>query len=85
MKTFAIASLLSMLLAPAAISQTSHGMDHSNMPMGTDQMDGAVHAEATVNSCFQCFNNVCMMSSIGCSNHNQIRILICNHVFKIGV
>jgi Cu/Ag efflux protein CusF len=50
MKTFAVASLLSMLLAPAAISQTSHGMDHSNMPMSTDQMDGAVHAEATVNS-----------------------------------
>lgn len=38
------------LSAVPAQAQMSHGMDHSNMPMSTEQMDGAVHTEAVVNS-----------------------------------
>lgn len=33
----------------AALAQTSHGMNHSNMPMSDQQMENAVHATATIN------------------------------------
>ena len=38
------------LSATAALSQTSHNMDHSNMAMSEEQMEGAVHTKAVVNS-----------------------------------
>ncbi|ARE42407.1 putative Co/Zn/Cd efflux system membrane fusion protein (plasmid) [Rhodovulum sp. P5] len=38
------------LSATATFAQMSHGMDHSDMPMSAEQMEGAVHTEAVVNS-----------------------------------
>ena len=50
MKTLILAAFLSMTATPAVLAQSSHGMDHSNMPMTDEQMDGAIHAKAVVNS-----------------------------------
>jgi Cu/Ag efflux protein CusF len=51
MKTLILAAFLSMAATPVVLAQASHsGMDHSNMPMTGEQMDGAVHANAVVNS-----------------------------------
>lgn len=51
MKTLILAAFLSMAATPVVLAQSSHsGMDHSNMPMTAEQMDGAVHANAVVNS-----------------------------------
>lgn len=50
MKTLILAAFLSMAATPAVLAQSSHGMDHSNMPMTDEQMDGAIHAKAVVNS-----------------------------------
>lgn len=50
MKALLIPLALIGLPASAAFAQMSHGMDHSNMPMSSDQMEGAVHARAVVNS-----------------------------------
>lgn len=50
MKTLTLAAFLSLAMTPAALAQTSHGMDHSNMPMSDQQMEDAVHARAVVNS-----------------------------------
>lgn len=42
--------LLAFTTMPA-LAQMNHGtMDHSNMPMSSEQMEGAVHAKAVVNS-----------------------------------
>lgn len=51
MKTLILAAFLSMAATPVVLAQSSHsGMDHSNMSMTAEQMDGAVHANAVVNS-----------------------------------
>jgi Cu(I)/Ag(I) efflux system protein CusF len=51
MKKTLVASLAALTLAaPVALAQMGHGMDHSNMPMSTEQMDGAVHTNAVINS-----------------------------------
>ncbi|WP_428647657.1 copper-binding protein [Roseibium sp.] len=50
MKTLTLLAFLSLAATPAALAQSSHGMDHSNMPMTSEQMEGAVHAKAVVNS-----------------------------------
>lgn len=44
--------------APVAFAQMDHNMDHSNMPMSDEQMEGAVHAKAVVNSIEQGTANV---------------------------
>ncbi len=51
MKTLTLSHALSILALSTgvALAQTSHGMDHSNMPMTDQQMEGAVHATATIN------------------------------------
>ena len=42
--------LLAFTTVPA-FAQMNHGnMDHSNMPMSSEKMEGAVHAKAVVNS-----------------------------------
>ena len=49
-KLTATLGLLAITTAPA-LAQMNHGnMDHSNMPMSSEQMAGAVHAKAIVNS-----------------------------------
>ena len=50
MKTLLIPLALLGLSASAAVAQTSHGMDHSAMPMSSAEIEGAVHAKAVVNS-----------------------------------
>ena len=45
----AILALLT-LSATGAIAQMNHNMDHSDMPMSAEQMEGAVHAKAVINS-----------------------------------
>ncbi|MCK7613733.1 copper-binding protein [Roseibium sediminicola] len=50
MKTLTLLAFLSLAMTPAALAQSSHGMDHSNMPMSGEQIEGAVHAQAVVNS-----------------------------------
>ncbi|MFD1697356.1 copper-binding protein [Roseibium aestuarii] len=50
MKTLALAAILSFAALPAALAQSSHGMDHSSMHMEPKQMEGAVHAKAVINS-----------------------------------
>ncbi|MEX5728643.1 Cu(I)/Ag(I) efflux system protein CusF [Rhodovulum iodosum] len=41
--------LLALSTAPV-LAQMNNGMDHSNMPMSSEQMEGAVHTRAVVNS-----------------------------------
>ena len=50
MKTLTVALGLLALMSMPALAQMNHGMDHSNMPMSSKQMEGAVHAKAVVNS-----------------------------------
>ena len=51
MKTLSLLISALTLTAPMAMAQTNHStMDHSNMPMSDAQIEGAVHAEAVVNS-----------------------------------
>lgn len=50
MKTLtATLGLLAITTLPA-LAQMNHGMDHSNMPMSSEEIEGAVHAKAVVNS-----------------------------------
>ncbi|WP_068119577.1 copper-binding protein [Tropicimonas marinistellae] len=49
MKTLLHTLPILALSAGAALAQASHGMDHSNMPMTDQQMEGGVHATATIN------------------------------------
>lgn len=50
MKTLTATLGLLALTSMPAFAQMNHGMDHSNMPMSSEQMEGAVHAKAVVNS-----------------------------------
>jgi Cu/Ag efflux protein CusF len=51
MKTLSLAFSLLVVSAPVALAQMNHStMDHSNMPMSGEQMEGAVHTKAVVNS-----------------------------------
>jgi Cu(I)/Ag(I) efflux system protein CusF len=51
MKHLTLTLAVALLAAPAALAQTNNGTtDHSNMPMAENQMEGAVHTKATVNS-----------------------------------
>lgn len=50
MKTLTPIILALALSAPAAMAQTSHKMDHSEMHMSDTQMVTAVHTKATLNS-----------------------------------
>jgi Cu(I)/Ag(I) efflux system protein CusF len=51
MKTLSLAFSLLVVSAPATLAQMNHStMDHSNMPMSGEQMEGAVHTRAVVNS-----------------------------------
>ncbi|MFY2823449.1 MULTISPECIES: copper-binding protein [Ruegeria] len=50
MKTLTAILALLAVSTTSGIAQTNHGMDHSNMPMSSEQMEGAVHAKALVNS-----------------------------------
>jgi Cu(I)/Ag(I) efflux system periplasmic protein CusF len=51
MKTLTVSICMLALTTPMAIAQTSHStMDHSNMAMSEEKMEGAVHAKAVVNS-----------------------------------
>jgi len=38
------------LSTSVGFAQMNHNMDHSNMPMSDEQMEGAVHTKAVVNS-----------------------------------
>ncbi|WP_420411030.1 copper-binding protein [Roseibium sp.] len=54
-KNLALATIVAASTAPAAIADSKHGsdhsgMDHSNMAMNVEQMEGAVHTKAVVNS-----------------------------------
>lgn len=49
MKTLLLFTACLGIAASAAYAQTSHSMDHSNMPMSDAQMESAVHATATIN------------------------------------
>ena len=50
MKRLAATLGLLVFTSMPALSQMNHGMDHSNMPMSSEQMEGAVHAKAVVNT-----------------------------------
>ena len=50
MKTITVGIALATLAATAGIAQMNHNMDHSSMAMSEEQMAGAVHAKAVVNS-----------------------------------
>ncbi|MFC3613007.1 copper-binding protein [Lutimaribacter marinistellae] len=51
MKTFTATFGLIAFATMPALAQMDHGsMDHSNMPMSDEQMEGAVHTKAIVNS-----------------------------------
>lgn len=50
MKTLTAIVALLAVSTTTSFAQTNHGMDHSNMPMSSEQMEGAVHAKALVNS-----------------------------------
>ncbi len=49
MKTLVQTLTILALSAGAALAQASHGMDHANMPITDQQMEGSVHAAATIN------------------------------------
>ncbi|CTQ69683.1 copper-binding protein [Roseibium alexandrii] len=54
-KTLIIAAFLAAGTAPMTFADSKHGsdhsgMDHSNMDMNAEQMEGAVHTQAVVNS-----------------------------------
>lgn len=51
MKSLTLSFAALILTAPLAVAQTDHStMDHSDMAMTQDAMDGAVHAQAVVNA-----------------------------------
>jgi Cu(I)/Ag(I) efflux system protein CusF len=51
MKTLTATLGLLAFTAMPSLAQMNHGsMNHSNMPMSSEQMEGAVHAKAVVNS-----------------------------------
>lgn len=50
MKTLLLSLATVCMTAGLAAAQSGHGMDHSNMPMSDEQMEGAVHTSAIVNS-----------------------------------
>ena len=50
MKTLTATLALLSITATAGFAQMNHNMDHSNMPMSDEQMEGAVHAKAVINS-----------------------------------
>jgi len=51
MRTLTLALSALLLTAPMTLAQTDHsGMDHSNMAMSEEQMEGAVHTKAVINS-----------------------------------
>ncbi|MBO9433640.1 copper-binding protein [Ruegeria sp. R13_0] len=50
MKTLTAIVALLAVSTTTSIAQTNQGMDHSNMSMSSEQMEGAVHAKALVNS-----------------------------------
>ncbi|MGB5863140.1 MAG: copper-binding protein [Sulfitobacter sp.] len=56
MKTLSLALCVLALNAPLAMAQTTHSstdhstMDHSNMAMSDEEMEGAVHTKAVLNS-----------------------------------
>ena len=50
MKTLTAALGLLAFTALPTLAQMEHGMDHSDMPMSSEQMEGAVHTKAVVNS-----------------------------------
>ena len=47
-----LTSTLAILALSTSVgfAQMNHNMDHSNMPMSAEQMEGAVHAKAVINS-----------------------------------
>ena len=49
-KLTATLGLLAFTTMPALAQMTHGSMDHSEMPMSTEQMEGAVHTKAVVNS-----------------------------------
>jgi Cu(I)/Ag(I) efflux system protein CusF len=51
MKTLSTTLALLAFSTLPAVAQMTHGsMDHSNMPMSSEAMEGAVHTKAVVNS-----------------------------------
>lgn len=51
MKTLSLAFSVLVLTATLALSQMNHStMDHSNMPISDEMMEGAVHTKAVLNS-----------------------------------
>ena len=51
MKSLTLSLAAMVLTAPMAFAQTNHStMDHSNMTMNKDVIEGAVHAKAIVNA-----------------------------------
>jgi len=51
MKSLSLALCILVLNTPLAFAQTTHSdMDHSNMSMSDEMMEGAVHTKAVVNS-----------------------------------
>jgi Cu(I)/Ag(I) efflux system protein CusF len=51
MKHLTLSVAILTLSAPLALAQMNDStMDHSNMPMSSEMMEGAVHTEAVVNS-----------------------------------
>lgn len=51
MKTLSLALAALVLSTPLALAQMNHStMDHSNMPLSDEMMEGAVHTKAVVNS-----------------------------------
>ena len=59
MKSLTISFAALVLTAPMAFAQMNHStMDHSNMSMNKDVIEGAVHAQAVMNSMGDCTVNV---------------------------
>lgn len=51
MKSLALSLATLVLTAPIAFAQMNHSdMDHSNMTMNEDVIEGAVHAQAVINA-----------------------------------
>ena len=59
MKHLTLTLVAALFSASAAVAQMNHGnMDHSNMYMSDEQMEGAVHTKAVINTISEEMANV---------------------------
>jgi len=58
MKLLSLTLSALIIIAPVALAQTTHSMDHSHMNMSDEDMEGAVHTKAVLNSMGDAMANV---------------------------